>query len=148
MAATKRAKVTPKKSKGKGFTDAEKSAMRARVKELQAGDGDLEGEVLAKIREMGAADRARATRIHEIIKATAPDLTSRLYYGMPAYAKNGKTICFYKPAEKFRTRYAELGFNQDAHLDDGAIWPISWALTTITATEEAKVKALIKQAVS
>jgi uncharacterized protein YdhG (YjbR/CyaY superfamily) len=148
MAATKSAKVTPKKSKGKGFTDAEKSAMRARIKELQSGGGDLEGEVLAKIQAMGAADRAMATRIHQIVKATAPELTSRLYYGMPAYAKNGKTICFYKPAEKFRTRYAELGFNQDAHLDDGAIWPISWALTKLTATEEAKVKALIKQAVS
>jgi uncharacterized protein YdhG (YjbR/CyaY superfamily) len=135
-----------KASKGKGFTEAEKGAMRERVKEVQ-GKGEGEAAVLEKIASFQGLDRTMAERIHKIIKTTAPELTSRLWYGMPAYAKDGKTVCFFKDARKFKTRYAELGFNEAAHLDEDGMWPISYALTQMTAAEEAKITALIKKAV-
>lgn len=141
-------KVTAKSSKGKGFSDFEKSAMRERVKELQSGKEDLEQALLEKIAEMRPSDRAMAERIHAIIKADAPVLTSRLWYGMPAYALDGKTICFFQPAQKFKTRYATLGFNDPAHLDDGNVWPVAYALEKLTPADEKKIAALLKKAVS
>ena len=111
-------------------------------------DADGEGDVLAKIAEMPDADRAIAQRIHAIVKATAPGLTPRTYYGMPAYAKDGKVVCFFQPAAKFKARYSTLGFNDDARLDDGTMWPTSWALTKLTAADATKIEALVKKAVS
>lgn len=141
-------KLTAKSSKGKGFSDFEKSAMRERVKELQSGKEDLESALLDKIAEMQPSDRAMAERIHAIIKAEAPALTSRLWYGMPAYALDGKTICFFQPAQKFKTRYATLGFNDPAHLDDGNVWPVAYALDKLTPADEKKIAAVLKKAVS
>ena len=134
--------------KSKGFTAAEKAAMRERAKELKAGTGDGEKDVLAKIAEMPKADRAIAKRIHAIVKASAPDLAPRTWYGMPAYARDGKVICFFQSAQKFNTRYATLGFNDTANLDEGALWPVAFALKKLTAAEEAKIGALVKKAVS
>ncbi len=130
------------------FTDEERAAVRARAKELKAGKADGESDVLAKIAEMTASDRAMAERLHAIIKASAPALSARTWYGMPAYTKNGKIICFFQPAQKFKTRYATFGFNDSANLDDGAMWPVAFALKELTAADEARIEALVKQAVS
>ncbi len=152
MAETKTAKkgaMKPAKaSKGKGFTDVEKAAMRARVKELQAGGGDDESAVVAKIASMSAPDRTLAERLHRLIKASAPQLSPKLWYGMPAYYKDGKLICHFQDARKFKTRYATIGFSDKANLDEGAMWPVAYALPKLTPAEEAKVVALIKRAVS
>jgi uncharacterized protein YdhG (YjbR/CyaY superfamily) len=137
-----------KASRGKGFTDAEKGAMRERVKELQTGKGEGEEAVLQKIGAMQGSDRVMAERIHKLIKASAPELSPRLWYGMPAYAKDGKTICFFQDARKFKTRYATLGFSDKANLDQGGMWPVAFALKEMTAAEEAKITALVKKAVS
>src|SRR6516225_11945326 len=142
-------KATKKPAKAiKGFTDEERGAMRARVQELKADKADGESAVLAKIGEMPAPDRALGERLHAIITASAPALTPRTWYGMPAYAKDGKIVCFFQPAQKFKTRYATLGFNDAANLDEGAMWPIAYALTELTAADEASIGALVKQAVS
>jgi uncharacterized protein YdhG (YjbR/CyaY superfamily) len=132
----------------KGFTDEERGAMKERVKELKADKADGESDVLAKIAEMQGADHALGARLHAIIKASAPALSPRLWYGMPAYAKDGKVVCFFQSAQKFKTRYATLGFSDAAHLDEGALWPVAFALTKLTAAEEARVGALVKKAVS
>jgi uncharacterized protein YdhG (YjbR/CyaY superfamily) len=136
-----------------GFTDEERGAMKERAKELKASARrgakvDEEAAVLEKIAEMADADRELAERIHAVVKANAPELTSKLWYGMPAYYKDGKSICFFQPALKFKARYATLGFNDDARLDDGAIWPTAYALTKLTAEVEARIAALVKKAVS
>ena len=135
--------------KSKGFTDEEKAAMRERTRELRAGKADGEEEVLAKIAEMSERDRAIAKRLHEIIKASAPSLTPKTWYGMPAYAnEDGDVVCHFQPAEKFKTRYASLGFSDKANLDEGSMWPNSFALKELTASDEAKVRALLKKAIS
>ena len=136
------------------FSDDEKEAMREAAKERKAaarrGEDEAAGEadVLAKIAEMPAADRDMAERIHAIVKASAPGIAAKTWYGMPAYAKDGKLICFFKAANKFKTRYATLGFEENAKLDDGSMWATSWALTKLTAADEAKIGALVKKAVS
>lgn len=130
-----------------GFTDAEKSAMKQRVKEMKVGE-DGESQVRAAIAEMKEPDRAMAKRIDALVKSSAPDLTSRTWYGMPAYAKDGKTICFFKPSHKFKTRYSTLGFNDAAKLDEGSMWPTEYALTKLTPDDEARIAALVKKAVS
>ncbi len=132
------------------FSDEEKAAMKERVKELKsAGDkADGESEVLAKIAEMPKADRAMGERLHAVIKAIAPSLSPRTWYGMPAYAKDGKVVCFFKSADKFKTRYATLGFSDAANLDEGAMWSTEFALMKLTAAEETKISALVKRAVS
>jgi uncharacterized protein YdhG (YjbR/CyaY superfamily) len=133
-----------------GFTDEEKGAMRQRVKELKAAAGkeDAEREVLEKIAAMKAPDRVLGERLHALIKATAPALSPRLWYGMPAYYRDGKLICHFQDAQKFKTRYATLGFSDQANLDDGALWPVAYALTKLTAADEANIRALVKQALS
>ena len=131
-----------------GFTAEERAAMKERVKELKAGKGDGESDVLAKIAEMPDEDRAMAERLHALIKASAPDLTPRTWYGMPAYAKDGKVVCFFQSAGKFKSRYATLGFSDKANLDDGAMWPTSFALKKLTRADEKRIAALVKQAVS
>jgi uncharacterized protein YdhG (YjbR/CyaY superfamily) len=136
--------------KFKGFTDEERGAMKERVKELKAAADKADGEsaVLAKIAEMKGPDRALGERLHAIIKASAPALSPRLWYGMPAYAKDGKVVCFFQSAQKFNTRYATFGFSDAANLDEGAVWPVAFALTKSTAAEEARIGALVKKAVS
>ena len=133
------------------WTDEEKAAMQEHAKELKAARGkkaDGEADVLAKIADMPAADRALAERIHALVKAAAPALTSRTWYGMPAYAKDGKLVCFFQPAAKFKARYATFGFEENAKLDDGTMWPTSFALTTeLTDADEARIAALVKKAV-
>jgi uncharacterized protein YdhG (YjbR/CyaY superfamily) len=142
-------KATKKPAKAiKGFTDEERGAMRARVKELKEDKEDGESAVLAKISEMPAPDRALGERLHAIIKASAPALSPKLYYGMPAYAKGGKVVCFFQPAQKFKTRYATLGFNDSANLDEGTLWPVAYALKELTAADEARIGELVKKAVS
>jgi len=131
-----------------GLTAEERGAMKQRLKELKAGEADGESVVLAKIAEMPEPDRTMAGRLHAIIKATAPGLTPRLWYGMPAYALDGKVVCFFQTAEKFHTRYATLGFNDKAHLDEGGMWPVAYALTELTAADEEKIAALVRKAVS
>ncbi len=135
--------------KSEGFTAEERAAMRERAKEQKAEAQRADGEraVLAKIAEMQGSDRAMAERLHEIVKANAPDLLPKTWYGMPAYAKDGKVVCFFQSAQKFDSRYATLGFSDEANLDEGAMWPTSFALTELTATEEAKIGALVKKAV-
>jgi uncharacterized protein YdhG (YjbR/CyaY superfamily) len=135
-----------------GFTNAERTAMKDRAKELKSGarrgaKADTEGEVLAKIAEMSDADRTLAERLHAIVKEHAPALTAKLWYGMPAYARDGKVLCFFQSAAKFKTRYAVLGFSDEANLDDGNVWATYFALTTLTGDDEARVAALIRQAV-
>src|SRR5712664_3898185 len=144
-----RASVTPKASKGKGFTDEEKGAMRQRIKELQAAKDSVEGDgiVLAKIATMATPDRAMGKRLHAIVKASAPGLSPKLWYGMPAYARDGKVVCFFQSAQKFKTRYATLGFSDEARLDEGNMWPNAYALTKLTAADEARIGALVKKAV-
>ena len=141
------AKKSTKKSEG--FTAEERAAMRERAKELKAEAQKADGEraVLAKIAEMQGSDRAMAERLHEIVKASAPELSPKTWYGMPAYAKDGKVVCFFQSAEKFDARYATLGFSDKANLDEGAMWPTSFALKELTATEEAKISALVKRVV-
>ena len=137
--------------KGKGFTAEDRAAMRERARELKAEARAEEGEsaVLAKIAEMPEPDRVMAERIHAIIKASAPSLSPKTWYGMPAYAnKDGKVVCYFTAASKFNSRYATFGFNDDANLDEGNMWPTSYALTELTATEEARISALVKKAVS
>ena len=154
-------KVTPKPAKrataiGKapeGFTEEERAAMRERAQELKAGSRSRAGEageesaVLAKIADMPAQDRAIGERLHAIIRASAPDLSPKLWYGMPAYAKDGKVVCFFQGAQKFKTRYATLGFSDRAALDEGHMWPTTFALEELTADVEARVGALVKRAV-
>ena len=134
----------------KGFTDEERAAMRERARELKsaARKADGESDVLAKIAEMPEPDRAKAERLHALVKATAPDLSPRTWYGMPAYAKDGEVICFFQSAQKFKSRYATLGFSDKANLDEGAMWPTSFALKKLTAADEARIGALVKKAVS
>jgi uncharacterized protein YdhG (YjbR/CyaY superfamily) len=136
-------------TKTKGFTAEERAAMRERVRELKAAErkADGESEVLAKIAEMPKSDRVMAERLHAIIKANAPGLSPRTWYGMPAYAKDDKVLCFFRPAEKFKDRYATFGFNDKAKLDQGAMWPIAFALKELKAAEEKKIAALVKKAV-
>jgi uncharacterized protein YdhG (YjbR/CyaY superfamily) len=134
--------------KVKGFSDEERAAMKERAQEHKANKKDGESVVLAKIAEMEESDRHMAERIHSIIKESAPGLTPRLWYGMPAYTKDGKVVCFFQGAQKFKTRYATLGFNDTANLDEGAMWPVAFALKELTATEEAKISELVKRAVS
>jgi hypothetical protein len=122
--------------------------MKDRVKEMKADKADGESAVLAKIAEMPERDRAMGKRLHAVIKASAPALSPRLWYGMPAYAKDGNVVCFYQPAQKFKTRYATLGFSDKAHLDEGTMWPNAFALTKLTADDEARIGALVKEAVS
>ena len=133
--------------KPEGFTDEERAAMRERLQELK-GKADGEGAVLAKIAAMPEPDRGMAKRLHAIITAAAPALSPRLWYGMPAYAREGKVVCFFQDARKFKTRYATLGFSDKANLDDGAMWPTAFALKELTAAEEARISALVKRAVS
>jgi uncharacterized protein YdhG (YjbR/CyaY superfamily) len=140
--------------KSRGFTDEERAAMRERVRELKAEERASkdkavgESDVLAKIAEMPEPDRAMAERLHAIIKDSAPALSAKTWYGMPAYAKDGKVVCFFQSAQKFKSRYATFGFSDEADLDEGAMWPISFALKELTAAEEAKIVALVKKAVS
>src|SRR5436853_7934407 len=148
-ATQKAAKTTATKKRYEGFTFEEKAAMRDRVEEQKAAAlDDAESELLAKIAEMREADRAMAERLHAVIKASAPVLSPRTWYGMPAYAKDGKVVCFFQPAQKFKTRYATLGFNDAAQLDEGTIWPVAFALKQLTAAEEPRIGALVNKAVS
>jgi hypothetical protein len=140
--------TTATKRRYEAFTDEERGAMKDRVQELKVGKADGESAVLEKIAEMSESDRAIAKRLHAIIKASAPVLSPKLWYGMPAYARDGKIVCFYQPAQKFKTRYATFGFNDPAHLDESGMWPVAFALKKLTAAEEAKVSALVKKAVS
>ena len=145
--------ATAKKSKA--FTDEERAAMKERAQEVKgasrrgsrADKADGDGDVLAKIAEMQESDRVMGERLHALIKASAPALSPRLWYGMPAYARDGKVVCFFQSAQKFKTRYATLGFSDEANLDDGAMWPVAFALKELTAAEEARISALVKKAV-
>ncbi len=138
-----------------GFTDAERAAMKERARELKAAarrgprpdKADGERDVLEKIAEMPESDRAMAERLHALITASAPDLSPRTWYGMPAYARDGKVVCFFQSAQKFKSRYATLGFSDEANLDEGAMWPTAFALTELTAADEARIGALVKKAV-
>ena len=143
----KKARKKPAKA-SKGFTDEERGAMRERVQELKADKADGESAVLPKIGEMPTSDRALGERLHAIITASAPALSPKLWYGMPAYAKDGKVVCFFQSAQKFKSRYATLGFNDKANLDEGAMWPIAFAVTELTPEVEARIDALVKKAVS
>ena len=148
--------TTPTNKESKGFTDEERAAMKERARELKAearrgpraGKADGESDVLAKIAEMPEPDRAMAERLHALIKANAPALSPKTWYGMPAYARNGKVVCFFQSAQKFNSRYATFGFSDTANLDDGAMWPTTFALKELTGTEEARIGALVKRAVS
>jgi uncharacterized protein YdhG (YjbR/CyaY superfamily) len=148
--------TTASGKKSKGFTDEERAAMKERAQELKAegrpgpraGKADGESDVLAKIAEMPEPDRAKAKRLHAIIKASAPALSPKTWYGMPAYAKDGKVVCYFQSAQKFKSRYATFGFNDTANLDEGAMWPTAFALKELTAAEEARIGALVKKAVS
>jgi uncharacterized protein YdhG (YjbR/CyaY superfamily) len=153
--ARKQAQRPSGKASG-GFTAEERAAMKERSRELKAaarggsraGTADGEAEVLAKIAELSEPDRAMAERLHALIKATAPELTSRTWYGMPAYAKDGNVVCFFQSGQKFKTRYATLGFSDKAKLDEGEMWPTAFALKKLTPAEEARIAALLKRAVS
>jgi hypothetical protein len=138
--------TTATKKRYEGFTDAERDAMKNRVDEMKVARSDGESAVLAKIAEMTEPDRAMGKRLHTVIKASAPVLSPKLWYGMPAYAKDGKIICFFQTAQKFKTRYATLGFNDAAKLDEGSMWPTAFALTKLTAADEARIGALVKKA--
>jgi uncharacterized protein YdhG (YjbR/CyaY superfamily) len=152
----KPARRTAKDKTYDGFTDEERGAMKDRAQELKAAGRrgartdtvDEEAALLAKIAELGPSDRAMGERIHAIITASAPELSPKLWYGMPAYAKDGKIVCFFQPAAKFKARYSTLGFNDDARLDDGTMWPTAYALTELTAADEKRIGALVKKAVS
>jgi uncharacterized protein YdhG (YjbR/CyaY superfamily) len=146
--------ATASNEKFQGLTDEERAAMKERTQELKAearrgpraDKADGERDVLAKIAEMPEPDRAMAERLHEIVKASAPALAPKTWYGMPAYAKDGKVVCFFQAAEKFKSRYATFGFDAAANLDDGAMWPVAFALTELTAADEARIAALVKKA--
>ena len=150
--------TTASNKRSTGFTDEERAAMKERARELKADarrgsrakkdKADGESDVLAKIAELPEPDRAMANRLHAIVKAGAPALSPRTWYGMPAYAKDGKVVCFFQSAQKFKTRYATFGFSDTANLDEGAMWPTAFALKKLTATEEARISALVKKAVS
>jgi uncharacterized protein YdhG (YjbR/CyaY superfamily) len=152
MATTKKSSRKP--TAADSFSDEEKAAIKERVKEQKAAarrgsDKEAgEAEVLAKIAEMPESDRVMAERIHAVVKETAPDLAAKTWYGMPAYARDGKVVCFFTPAAKFKERYATIGFNAEANLDEGSMWPTSWALTKLTKADEEKLAALVKKAVS
>jgi uncharacterized protein YdhG (YjbR/CyaY superfamily) len=151
QATQKSAKRTTASSKAsKGLTAEERAAMKERIKELKAEANKADGEkaLLAKIAEMKGPDRAMAKRLHAIVKANVPTLSPKTWYGMPAYAKDDKVLCYFQSAEKFNSRYATFGFNDTANLDKGAMWPIAFALKELTADEEAKIAALVKKAVS
>jgi uncharacterized protein YdhG (YjbR/CyaY superfamily) len=139
---------TKKPTKSTTFSDDEKAAMKERAREQKAAAGKVDGEkdLLAKIAEMPAPDRAMAERLHALITASAPELAPKTWYGMPAYARNGKVVVFFKAASKFNSRYATLGFEEEARLDDGAMWPTSYALKELTAADEARIAALVKKA--
>jgi uncharacterized protein YdhG (YjbR/CyaY superfamily) len=143
-------RTTASGKSSKGFTDDERAAMKERARELKAEADKADGEsaLLTKIAEMREPDRAMAKRLHAIVKASAPALSPKTWYGMPAYAKDGKVVCFFQSAQKFKSRYATFGFSDEANLDEGAMWPTSFALKEMTATEEAKLGALVKKAVS
>ena len=145
---TKKGKQQSAKSTNKkeGFTAEEKAAMKARARELKD-KTDGESAVRAAITAMSPQDRAIAERLHEVVTATAPDLSPKTWYGMPAYAKDGKVVCFFRNAGKFKERYAMFGFNDTANLDEGSMWPVAFALTKLTAADEAKIRALVKKAV-
>jgi uncharacterized protein YdhG (YjbR/CyaY superfamily) len=153
---TKRPATTATGKASHGFTDEERAAMKERAPELkaaarlgpQAGKADGEDDVLAKIAEMPEPDRAMAERLHAVVKASAPALSPRTWYGMPAYARDGKVVCFFQSAQKFKTRYATFGFSDAANLDEGAMWPTAFALKELTPAEEARIVALVKKAVS
>ena len=155
MAEKKPAKKSTQKSakrtatSSKGFTAEERAAMKERAKELKAEAAKEDGEkaLLSKIAEMKGTDRTMAKRLHAIVTSAAPDLVPKTWYGMPAYAKDGKIVCFFQSAGKFDARYATFGFSDEANLDQGAMWPTSWALTKLTAAEEKKIAALVKKAV-
>ena len=146
---TKKGKQQAAKSanQSKGFTAEEKAAMRARARELKAKE-DGESAVRAAIAEMSPPDRALAKKVHELVKAAGPDLSPKTWYGMPAYAKEGKVVCFFRDAGKFKERYAMLGFNDSAKLDEGSMWPVAFALTKLTGADEKRIAALVKKAVS
>ena len=152
-------KKTAKKTAGRDtssnvWTDEERAAMQEHAKEMKVearrgkDKADGERDVLAKIAEMPESDRVMAERIHAVVKASAPDLSPKTYYGMPAYARDGKVVCFFQPADKFKARYATFGFNDDANLDEGSMWPTSWALTKLTDADERMIGSLVKKAVS
>jgi len=153
-ARTSTATSTPTAKKSKAFTDEERAAMKERAQEVKgasrrgsrADKADGDGDVLAKIAEMQESDRVMGERLHALIKASAPALSPRLWYGMPAYARDGKVVCFFQSAQKFKTRYATLGFSDEANLDDGAMWPVAFALKELSAAAEAKIGALVKKA--
>jgi uncharacterized protein YdhG (YjbR/CyaY superfamily) len=146
--------ASPRNRTSKAFTAEERAAMKARAQEMKAearaskNRADGERDLLAAIAAMKEPDRAMAKRLHAIIEASAPDLWPRTWYGMPAYAKDGAVVCFFQSAQKFKSRYATFGFSDEANLDEDALWPTSFALTKLTATEEAKIRALVKKAVS
>jgi uncharacterized protein YdhG (YjbR/CyaY superfamily) len=148
--------TTATDKRSEGFTDEERAAIKQRAKELKAearrgpraGKADGETAVLAKLAELPEADRAMAERLHAVIKASAPSLTPKTWYGMPAYAKDGKVVCYFQAAQKFKERYATFGFSDAANLDEGAMWPVAFALTELTVADEATIDALVKQAVS
>ena len=150
------AKRKPSESSSERLSEEERAAIKERAAELKAagrrrrssGGGDGESDVLAKIAEMQQPDRALAERLHAIIAAAAPGLSPKLYYGMPAYARDGKVVCFFQNAQKFKTRYSTLGFNEEANLDDGTMWPTAYALTELSEADEAAIAALVKKAVS
>lgn len=135
-------------NKSKGFTAEERLAMKERARELKAEKADGEGEVLAKIADMSERDRAMAQRLHAIVKVAAPELTPRLWYGMPAYAKDGGVLCFFQAAQKFKTRYSTFGFSDKAKLDDGNVWPTSFALLELSAADEQRIGELVRKASS
>jgi uncharacterized protein YdhG (YjbR/CyaY superfamily) len=139
-----------KAAPSKGFTDEERAAMRERSREVKRGSRKADGEidVLAKIAEMAEPDRAMAERVHAIVKASAPALSPKTWYGMPAYALDGDVVCFFQPAKKFKSRYSTFGFSDKANLDEGGMWPTAFALKELTATEEARIAELVKQAAS
>ena len=153
---TKTSATTATGKASQGFTDEERAAMKERAQELKStarrgprvGKADGEADVLAKIAEMPESDRTMAERLHAIVKASAPALSPRTWYGMPAYVKDGKVVCFFQSAQKFKTRYATFGFSDRANLDEGAMWPTAFALEKLTAAEEARIGALVKKAVS
>ncbi|PYO37635.1 MAG: hypothetical protein DMD37_07675 [Gemmatimonadetes bacterium] len=141
-------RTTAINKKFKGFTDEERAAMKERVQELKADTAEGESAVLAKIAAMPEPDRALAKRLHAIVKASAPALSPTTWYGMPAYAKDGKVVCYFQNAQKFKSRYATLGFSDKANLDEGALWPVAFALKGLTATEAPRISALVRKAVS
>ena len=139
--------ATQKSAKSRGFTEEERAAMREYVRELKGGKADGETELQAKLAQMRGLDRTLGERIHAIVKASAPSLSPRTWYGMPAYAKDDKVVCFFQPAQKFKTRYATFGFSDKANLDDGRVWPVTFALQELTPADEARIAALVKKAV-